>query len=549
MVGIWRAKLSKKIAIGVFASIVVIELGIFVPSFWREKREQIDQVAVLSETAMGALGSRESGEGAMDEMGSMMASPLEQPKILAKLEENLEANPNLLGIAIYGLDGQMLGEIGDRPALRWEKQWSLQSQDGSSAGGDRRFYHELSSDWSRLDIAWPSSQEQPYTVVMRHNFTRSRTALHWFAARIAGLVLIISVFVTGVTIVVVYWTTVGPVLTLRRELEKVAASLANPDQAAGVLCPVGDRTDELGDVQRAFNTMYQTIHQEIASRRQAERQSDELLRNILPVMIAERLKQGERTIAERFEDATVLFADLVGFTTLAAQLPPRELVEILNQVFSRFDQLADRYDLEKIKTIGDAYMVVGGVPMTHCSCGITAIAEMALSMLDVLEDINNELNLDLKLRIGIHHGPVIAGVIGLRKFIYDLWGDTVNVASRMESHGGENRIHTTDVVYQALGDRYAFEKRGTIPIKGRGEMKTYWLLKRTGPAPEMLSTLQSRSSNADVSDNRCSDTNTINSDKANSNPHSGSPNPAPAAKALQRSESALNAVSARREQP
>ncbi|MGD1851519.1 MAG: hypothetical protein ACFCBU_13285, partial [Cyanophyceae cyanobacterium] len=125
MVGIWRAKLSKKIAIGVFASIVVIELGIFVPSFWREKREQIDQVAVLSETAMGALGSRESGS--MAEVETMMDSPLEQPEILAKLEEILDANPNLLGIAIYGLDGEMLGALGEQPSIEWQKKWSLQA--------------------------------------------------------------------------------------------------------------------------------------------------------------------------------------------------------------------------------------------------------------------------------------------------------------------------------------------------------------------------------------------------------------------------------------
>ena len=335
-----------------------------------------------------------------------------------------------------------------------------------------------------------------------------------------------------------------------RELEKVGASLANSEQAVDVLCPVGDRTDELGDVQRAFNTMYRTIHQEIASRRQAERQSDELLRNILPAMIAERLKQGERTIAERFEEATVLFADLVGFTTLAAKLPPRELVEILNQVFSRFDQLADRYDLEKIKTIGDAYMVVGGVPMTHCSCGITAIAEMALAMLDELEDINTKLNLNLKLRVGIHHGPVIAGVIGLRKFIYDLWGDTVNIASRMESHGSEGRIHTTDVVYQALGDRYAFEKRGTIPIKGRGEMKTYWLIKRTGPEPDMLQSSNSQPLNAAPSSSGSFDSQRSGGDKTNLEAHrDNSANPAPVVEALQRSESALNAVSVHHEQP
>ncbi|MEM9771679.1 MAG: adenylate/guanylate cyclase domain-containing protein [Cyanobacteria bacterium P01_D01_bin.73] len=523
MVGIWRAKLSKKIAIGVFTSIVLVELGIFVPSFWGEKQERIDQVAELSETAMDALGIGEDGEEAMDEVERMQGDP----EIVVKLEENLEANPNLLGIKIYSLDGQVLGSLGEAPSLTWQPEWASKQPSDQVQEGDRRFIYELSSGWSRLDIAWPSAEDQPYIVVMRHDFTRSQKSLRWFAARIAGLVLIISVFVTGVTMVVVYWTTVGPVLTLRRDLEKVATSLANPEKAPNALCCSTDRNDELGDVQRAFNTMYQKIHQEIASRRQAEQQSDELLRNILPEAIAERLKQGERSIAERFEDATVLFADLVGFTTLAAELPPGRLVEILNLVFSRFDQLADQYDLEKIKTIGDAYMIVGGVPLTHSSCGVMAIAEMALSMLDTLEEINSELNLDLKLRIGIHHGPVVAGVIGLRKFIYDLWGDTVNIASRMESHGSEGRIHTTDVVYQVLGERYAFEERGTIPIKGRGEMKTYWLNERIGAEPTMMPSLKSAKKSA----------------KRNSI------NPAPGAETLQNSESALNAVSVPFEQP
>ena len=468
---IWRAKLSRTIAISVFASIVLIELGIFVPSFWRQKREQIDQMAVLSETAMEALGQRKDGEMSMATMADLTKEPL----IVAKLRQNLNANPHLEGVVVYGLDGQVLGQLGEAPALEWQPEWPIEAP--------QRFHHHLSDDWSRLDIVWPESEAHPYTVIMRHDFTGGRKALHWFAWRIAGLVILISVFVTGVTMVVVYGTTVGPVLQLRRDLERVGASLAEDGQALESLCCYGDRKDELGDVQRAFHTMYRTIHQEIENRRQAELKSDTLLRNILPEPIAERLKQGERSIAERFDSATVLFADLVGFTTLAAELPPGQLVEILNQVFSSFDQLADRYNLEKIKTIGDAYMVVGGVPMTHSHCSVTAIAEMALAMLASLDTLNQTLNLNLELRIGIHHGPVVAGVIGLRKFIYDLWGDTVNIASRMESHGCPGQIQTTDAVYQVLSERYDFEERGTISIKGRGEMPTYWLRRRISPEP------------------------------------------------------------------
>ena len=471
IVDIWRAKLSRTIAVSVFVSIVLVEIGIFIPSLFREQRDQVNQMAELSNTAMEALSRREDGEETTVDMDG---EPTDDAQIAEKLRQNLAANPHLVGIAVYGMNGEVLGMLGETPTLDWSPTWKHSQQP---------YHHQLSDNWSRLDIAWPSSADHPYSVVMRHDFTQGRTDIGWFVVRIAGLVILISVFVTGVTMVVVYQTTVGPILRLRRDLETVGDNLARDDMPPGPLCCQGDRQDELGDVQKAFDSMYQTIHQEIENRRQAELKSDELLRNILPEAIAERLKQGERSIAERFENATVLFADLVGFTSLAAKLPPGQLVKILNQVFSRFDQLADRYGLEKIKTIGDAYMVVGGVPTTHPHCSIAAIAEMGLAMLDALEDLNHELHLSLRLRIGIHHGPVVAGVIGLRKFIYDLWGDTVNIASRMESHGSEGRIHTTDVVYSALRNSYDFEERGVIPIKGRGDMNTYWLLKRISPEP------------------------------------------------------------------
>lgn len=204
-----------------------------------------------------------------------------------------------------------------------------------------------------------------------------------------------------------------------------------------------------------------------------QEKSEALLLNILPQPIAERLKQGEQAIAENFADVTVLFADIVNFTELAAQLSPAELVTLLNQIFSTFDELADRHGLEKIKTIGDAYLVVGGLP-TPRPDHIEAVAAMALDMLKAIAQFTAD-HQSLTMRIGINTGPVGAGVIGTKKFSYDLWGDTVNTASRMESHALPGTIQVTAAVYHRLKDKYPFEERGAIEVKGKGKMMTYFL--------------------------------------------------------------------------
>lgn len=206
-----------------------------------------------------------------------------------------------------------------------------------------------------------------------------------------------------------------------------------------------------------------------------QEQSERLLLNILPKSIAHRLKQSTETLAEHFSEASVLFADIVGFTKLSTQIPPTEMVELLNRIFSVFDQLAEKHGLEKIKTIGDAYMVVAGLPIPRPDCS-EAIADMALDMQQALNKINAEMRQDFSIRIGINTGPVVAGVIGLKKFIYDLWGDTVNIASRMESHGIPGCIQVTEEVYEKLKDKYIFEERGLIQVKGRGEMMAYLLI-------------------------------------------------------------------------
>jgi len=204
--------------------------------------------------------------------------------------------------------------------------------------------------------------------------------------------------------------------------------------------------------------------------------SERLLLNVLPPTVAARLKHRDEVIADRFEEATVLFADIVEFTSLSAALPPEDVVELLDEVFSAFDRLADEHGLEKIKTIGDAYMVAGGIPIArpdHCE----AVADMALAMVRECDGRRAGVN-ELRLRIGVDTGPVVAGVIGRRKFIYDLWGDTVNTASRMESHGVVGSIQVTERVRDRLCDRYRFEAREPIDVKGKGIMPAWILMGR-----------------------------------------------------------------------
>lgn len=211
-----------------------------------------------------------------------------------------------------------------------------------------------------------------------------------------------------------------------------------------------------------------------AALRVAQEKSEQLLLNILPKPIAEQLKSYKGAIAEQFEEATILFADIVGFTSMATQMPAIEVVDLLNQIFSEFDLLAEQHGLEKIKTIGDAYMVAGGLPTLRSDHAI-AVVEMALDMQKAIGKFQTASGDCFQIRIGINSGPVVAGVIGTRKFIYDLWGDTVNVASRMESQGWPGKIQVTERVYEQLQQQYEFEFRGEIEVKGKGEMKTYWL--------------------------------------------------------------------------
>ncbi|MFH7241638.1 MAG: adenylate/guanylate cyclase domain-containing protein [Spirulina sp.] len=243
------------------------------------------------------------------------------------------------------------------------------------------------------------------------------------------------------------------------------------------------------DIWRVFDEegqllYYEGIVHDISERRQMEdelrqqrQQADRLLVNILPYRIAQRLKSGSRTIAESLDHVSVLFADLVDFTAASTEMSPRHLVKLLNEVFSMFDQLAEVYHLEKIKTIGDAYMVAGGLPTPQDNHD-AAIAQFAIDIRDAIQRFPRPDGQGFRIRIGISTGPVVAGVIGKRKFAYDLWGDTVNLASRMEATGEPQRIQVTPELYEKLKDQFLFEPRGHVVVKGRGSMATYWLLGR-----------------------------------------------------------------------
>jgi adenylate cyclase len=213
----------------------------------------------------------------------------------------------------------------------------------------------------------------------------------------------------------------------------------------------------------------------------AQDQAESLLLNVLPRSIAEKLKAEPQTIADHFTSASILFADVVDFTRRSEQLSPAEVVGILDHLFSHFDMLAERYAVEKIKTIGDAYMVAAGVPSPRPDHA-RALALMALDMVDAMRSSDEVGHLDLELRVGINSGPVVAGVIGRKRFLYDLWGDAVNTASRMESAGAPGRIQITRATYDLIEDEFVCEPRGTISIKGKGEMETWYLLgRRTTP--------------------------------------------------------------------
>jgi class 3 adenylate cyclase len=278
----------------------------------------------------------------------------------------------------------------------------------------------------------------------------------------------------GWALAIVVWFGVTPVIYLSviNLPHQVRAQLLNGVISDLALMIVVMRLGEAVRTRRALDRAHRLLLAE-------QERSEGLLLNVLPAPIAARLKQGEQVIADDFPEVTVLFADLVDFTRRSRDANPERVVEVLDDLFSALDTLAERYGLEKIKTVGDAYMVVGGLPEPRPDHA-RAVADMALA---VREEVPRHLDPDgqpLAVRIGIDTGPVVAGVIGRRKFSYDLWGDTVNVASRMESTGVPGCIQVTDRVYRRLRDCYRLERRGPVEVKGKGELVTWFLVGRDG---------------------------------------------------------------------
>lgn len=272
-------------------------------------------------------------------------------------------------------------------------------------------------------------------------------------------------------------------------LEGLQAKLRDPDAPTPEVPGEGGRTYRITPVlipEFEFVNLYGT---DITAARLVERlnaENEALLLNILPRTIADRLRGGETVIADRFDDMAVLFADVVGFTELSSRLSPTDVVGLLNEVFTLCDRLADQFGLEKIKTVGDAYMVAGGLHIGehgHRATHAEDVADMGLAMLTEVARLGAARGTPLQIRVGMNVGPAVAGVIGLKKFIYDVWGDTVNTASRMESTGLPGRFQVTPETRDRLQDRFELERRGPVEVKGKGTMETWFLLGRKGGGP------------------------------------------------------------------
>jgi class 3 adenylate cyclase len=282
---------------------------------------------------------------------------------------------------------------------------------------------------------------------------------------IVGAIALVVVLVTGA------WLSralLGPLRELTAGVRRFAAG----DTGAHV--PVRTR-DEIGQLCLAFNGMIDDISEKNVLIENKNRENEELLLNVLPAPIANRLRGGEQGIADGFAEVTVAFADLVGFTAMSSEMPPASVVSLLNGLFTRFDDAAHELGIEKIKTVGDAYMAVCGLP-SPTPDHAARMVRMAIRMVHITREHALEHHVEMKIRVGINSGPVVAGVIGKSKYIYDLWGDTVNLASRMESGGLPDTIQVTRAVYEKLKDEFVFESRGTIEVKGKGEVEA-WLLK------------------------------------------------------------------------
>lgn len=473
-----QSRLSRQVATWVFFSILTIEGLVFIPSYSRRQTEQLHKLETVSREVLTTVKAEIMGD-------------MPEQKLLSRVQ--LRTGSLIKGVALYDENGQQIDHIGEAPefsptALSAPKAHPFWHRLTMATSGDRAqtlglaAIHHRTADGTRYDAAWPSANSH-YILAIRHDATVVQRSMRRYVLGVSGLVIIISAFVTWATLMVLQRIVIQPLLLLKGDLSAVGGAITQgttPDFASlKRIAP-----NELGEVSIAFQAMFERIQTEIHDRKEAEvglrreqEKADRLLLNILPATIASQLKENENNngaIADRFETATILFADIVNFTEIAATTGPTALVCQLNDIFSAFDAIAERHHLEKIKTIGDAYMVVGGVPSPNKNHAHAVLA-MAIEMMTFAQGYTMSTGHSLCLRIGINTGPVVAGVIGTKKFSYDLWGDAVNIASRMESHGVINRIQVSEDTYQQLKDTYTFEDRGYLLIKGRGEMRAFLL--------------------------------------------------------------------------
>ncbi|MEY2977925.1 MAG: adenylate/guanylate cyclase domain-containing protein [Prochlorotrichaceae cyanobacterium] len=470
---LWRAKLSRRVAAWVFLSLILVEAVILVPSYFNRRRELLLRKEQVSHELLEAAKQNHMEGGNLK-------------LIFDRFAQQSLTSAVIKGGALYTSEGKLMSQFGEPIELRLSQL----------VGHDR--FAKVTRDGQRYEVAWCGDNfNDEYILVIRHDASGLRLALLAYVGRIVLAVIIIAIVVTGSTLLVVSVTILAPFLQLRDDFGRVVEAIRKTDaepcfttlNAMQLKSQAREVEDEMTEVFRDFHQMFTRIYNEVQQRQQVEsalREEQEkvnkLLLNVLPASIVDRLKEGEESIAEKFNSVTVLFADLVNFTCLSTQISPVELVELLNDVFSRFDELTAALHLEKIKTIGDAYMVVGGIPLVSSNHAQT-IAHLALQMQEALAQFNVERQQNFQLRIGINTGPVVAGVIGRRKFAYDLWGDAVNVASRMESHGVPGKIQVTEASYLHLKDHYELEHRGKITVKGKGELDTYFLIGAKSPLP------------------------------------------------------------------
>jgi adenylate cyclase len=450
----FSSRLSRKIILWIFGSIVVIETIIVVPSVQKREKELVAQLQEISFIKISWLLMNQT-QGTDQEF-------LDQLK-------NLEITSNLgtvNGLALYQQNNQLIGTDGETPPLR-PQDFTPQEN-----------FIKTNSPQKRYNVIFTERNlSHNYKLILSYDGNLIQQELWYYKGRIFLLVIVISIFVTGVMMIVLNNTVIVPILQLRDDLIKAPEVLNQVHQKNVFHSNYIKRNDELGQVMSAFQEMFVRVWEAESILKKEQEKSEQLLLNILPETIAQELKENPNCIAQSFPEVTILFADLVGFTQLSQNISPQELIELLNQIFSSFDQLCDQYHLEKIKTIGDAYMVAGGIPIPKVDHAL-AIADLALAMQEKITELNQIHNTALSIRIGINTGNAIAGVIGKKKFSYDLWGDAVNTASRMESHGIPGTIQVTQNTYNKLKEDYIFEDRGLIEIKGKGQMPTYLLLQK-----------------------------------------------------------------------